>query len=411
MSSSAQHSGKVAGGKGKGKGTSAGPGGKGKGKGTSAGPGAEMQALIDDHFQHAISQDITLGPLDPFDGDGTITAVQKDEIFQATGCNVSYRARKIHGKGRKLFVTGPNPGVYLARDMALEMLEESVGRRKPDTRADSAGPVGAAEPQSERTIVGTYRQQRSQAEDAEYWANWKKEQDAWRGWWGQGGWSRSADENWWSSHDWQRGWTRWQWSNEEEEEKAEEEQRRSRPKETQEQARRREELEQEEADKRAMRAGRFGMGSSSSAGPAPTPQPPTQPPTPTPTQPPTPRPSIAPSRKRSRSNKMRPTMLKAKEEEKVKEGVERYRRMIKYEGKTELVAVRKEEIKDERPTARLDQLRGEGEGQGDAMEEGEVEAAEGGEEEEVRGSSSESEEVLAKVHVGKVKSETRAKKD
>ena len=91
------------------------------------------------------------------------------------------------------------------------------------TRADSAGPVGAAEPQSERTIVGTYRQQRAQAEDAEYWANWKREQEAWRGWWGQGGWSRSADENWWSSHDWQRGWTRWQWWDEEEEEKEEEE--------------------------------------------------------------------------------------------------------------------------------------------------------------------------------------------
>ena len=58
----------------------------------SAGPGIGS-SVVDAHFENIISHDVRLGPLNPTDGEGTITKHDLENIFAETGAKVAFRSR------------------------------------------------------------------------------------------------------------------------------------------------------------------------------------------------------------------------------------------------------------------------------------------------------------------------------
>ncbi len=179
--------------KGKGKGQGKEPE-KGKGMGQGKGKAGPAQA------GKAGPPESRLGPVQVHGGQGTFTSADCDDVFEATGCRVSYRARTQWGQGRHLTVSGPANMLQEAYNRASALIEESLSVPPP---IESWGHLGAKGSAARLAASSSSRESHPGGEGLPWWEqSWSDEWGLFTPW-SEMGWQWRQEG--WSWHE--QGWT------------------------------------------------------------------------------------------------------------------------------------------------------------------------------------------------------------
>ena len=132
-----------------------------------------------------------LGPLPLPDGYGTVTAKDRAEVFEETGCSVSVRFRSQWGS-RMLTVNGPCSKLQEAYTLALALIRKNgvEGGRAPEWGSNSSGERAQSSWQHQRRSSWQHQrrwpqQQQQSAQQERRWAQQQQQlqQHAWPAYW------------------------------------------------------------------------------------------------------------------------------------------------------------------------------------------------------------------------------------